>query len=127
MRRFLAAPISYEMVRTTYMRLDRFDRETVNVLLSGMAREVRGLVEPAAHGAALTERRVAYMRYIGQGHEIAAVYTAWGRVDDEELRVLDRVVPALVRTDGAVLAGRHRAVRLVHDMAGPCRAVGLWC
>jgi N-methylhydantoinase A len=68
---FLAAPMSYEMVRTTYMRLDRFDRETAITLLSGMAREVRGWVGPAAHGAALIERRVAYMRYIGQGHEIA--------------------------------------------------------
>ena len=28
-------------------------------------------------------------------------------------------------TDGPVLAGRRRAVRLVHDVAGPRRAVGL--
>jgi N-methylhydantoinase A len=68
---FLAAPMSYEMVRTTYMRLDRFDRATANALLAEMAREVRGWVGPAAHGAPLTERRVAFMRYIGQGHEIA--------------------------------------------------------
>ena len=35
------------------------------------------------------------------------------------------LVPALVRTDEPVLAGRGRAVRLVHDVAGPCRAVGV--
>jgi N-methylhydantoinase A len=68
---FLAAPISYEMVRTTYMRLDGFDHVLATGLLQDMAREVRSWVEPAAHGAELLERRVAYMRYIGQGHEIA--------------------------------------------------------
>ncbi|HEY0184786.1 MAG TPA: hydantoinase/oxoprolinase family protein [Rhodopila sp.] len=68
---FLAAPISYEMVRTTYMRLDGFDDVIASELLRDMAREVRGWVEPAAYGAPLLERRVAYMRYIGQGHEIA--------------------------------------------------------
>lgn len=33
--------------------------------------------------------------------------------------------PALVRTDRAVLAAGRRAVRVVHDMAGPRRAAGL--
>ncbi len=68
---FLAAPVSYEMVRTTYMRLGSFDHATAARLLREMAREVRDWVEPAAYGAALDERRVAHMRYIGQGHEIA--------------------------------------------------------
>ena len=68
---FLAAPVSYELVRTAYMRLGGFDHGVAARLLHGMAREVRDWVEPAAHGAALMERRVAHMRYIGQGHEIA--------------------------------------------------------
>ncbi len=68
---FLAAPVSYEVVRSTYMRLDRFDHDTATSLLADMAREIRAWVEPAAHGEPLLERRVAYMRYVGQGHEIA--------------------------------------------------------
>jgi N-methylhydantoinase A len=68
---FLAAPVSYEMVRTSYMRLGQFDHAVAASLLADMARDIRGWVEPAAHGAALFERRVAYMRYIGQGHEIS--------------------------------------------------------
>ena len=68
---FLAAPVSYEMVRTSYMRLGQFDHAVAAGLLADMARDIRGWVEPAAHGAALFERRVAYMRYIGQGHEIS--------------------------------------------------------
>ena len=68
---FLAAPVSYELVRTAYMRLGGFDHAVATALLHEMAEGVRAWVEPAAHGAPLVERRVAFMRYIGQGHEIA--------------------------------------------------------
>jgi N-methylhydantoinase A len=86
---FLAAPVSYEMVRTTYMRLGQFDHAIASALLAEMARDVRAWVEPAAHGAPLEERRVAYMRYIGQGHEIAVELPLreLGPVDDADLRV----------------------------------------
>ena len=39
--------------------------------MADMRREARAVVESGAFGAPLTERRVAYMRYLGQGHEIA--------------------------------------------------------
>jgi N-methylhydantoinase A len=68
---FLAAPISYEMVKTKYMRLDSFDAAAAADLLNEMTRDIRAWVEPAAMGEPLVERRVAFMRYVGQGHEIA--------------------------------------------------------
>jgi N-methylhydantoinase A len=68
---FLAAPISYELVRSRHARLDEFDREAVSDLLQEIASEARALVEPGARGAAVHERRIAFMRYVGQGHEIA--------------------------------------------------------
>jgi N-methylhydantoinase A len=67
---FLAAPISYELVKSNHMRLDRFDAQAVSALLADMSDEVRRLVEPGARGAKIEERRIAYMRYVGQGHEI---------------------------------------------------------
>jgi N-methylhydantoinase A len=67
---FLAAPISYEIVRSRHVRLDNFDPADVSALLAEMSREARALVEPGARGAPLSERRLAYMRYVGQGHEI---------------------------------------------------------
>jgi len=67
---FLAAPISYELVRSRHMRLDGFDAAGASALLAEMAKEARALVEPGARGAPVTERRIAYMRYVGQGHEI---------------------------------------------------------
>ena len=50
------------------MRLDAFDTGRVNDLLDAMTVEARNLAEGAA---SLTETRVAFMRYCGQGHEIA--------------------------------------------------------
>ena len=67
---FLAAPISYELVKSHHMRLDDFDFAGASALLAEMAQAARTLVEPGARGAPTTERRLAYMRYVGQGHEI---------------------------------------------------------
>jgi len=67
---FLAAPVSYELVKSRHTRLDDFDFAGASVLLAGMAKDARALVEPGARGAPVTERRLAYMRYVGQGHEI---------------------------------------------------------
>ncbi len=67
---FLAAPISYELIKSRHMRLDNFDFAGASALLAEMSKDARALVEPGARGAAITERRIAYMRYVGQGHEI---------------------------------------------------------
>ena len=67
---FLRAPIAYELVRSLYQRFSVFDVAGVNALLQEMAEEARRIVEQGSFGAALAETRIAYMRYIGQGHEI---------------------------------------------------------
>jgi len=67
---FLAAPVSYEIVRTMYMRLDTFDHEAATEMLNATSAEIRAWVEPAAYGAPIVETRLAFMRYMGQGHEI---------------------------------------------------------
>lgn len=67
---FLAAPVSYELVRSRYMRLDTFDAAGATELLSEMSAEATALVAPGARGLPMFERRVAFMRYVGQGHEI---------------------------------------------------------
>ncbi len=67
---FLRAPISYEVVRSRYMRLDAFDAAAANELLEAMKAEAEAIVRQGAAAGALSEVRVAYMRYVGQGHEI---------------------------------------------------------
>jgi N-methylhydantoinase A len=70
---FLAAPIAFEVVRSRHAWIDQMDTAAINGLLDSMTREARELVSAGAMGAVLRERRVAYMRYYGQGHEIAVV------------------------------------------------------
>ncbi len=84
---FLAAPVSYELVRSRHVRLDDFDTDLVSGLLGEMAREARALVEPGARGAPLTERRLAYMRYVGQGHEITVELPARDLAPDDVARL----------------------------------------
>ncbi|MGY9057529.1 MAG: hydantoinase/oxoprolinase family protein, partial [Alphaproteobacteria bacterium] len=67
---FLRAPISYEVVRSRYMRLDQFDAAGANILLARMKDEAEAIVRQGAPSGELTEVRLTFMRYVGQGHEI---------------------------------------------------------
>ncbi|MDH3713685.1 MAG: hydantoinase/oxoprolinase family protein [Gammaproteobacteria bacterium] len=67
---FLRAPVSYEVTRSHYQQLDTLDVEATNALLEAMQSEAYGVVEPGAGGHELFEQRTAYMRYVGQGHEV---------------------------------------------------------
>ena len=67
----LRAAVSYQVVRSRYVRLAAFDAAAVNALLAEMRAEARAVVQAGAGGdAGLEESRHAYMRYVGQGHEI---------------------------------------------------------
>ncbi|MCE2399189.1 MAG: hydantoinase B/oxoprolinase family protein [Gemmatimonadetes bacterium] len=88
---FLLAPISYEVVRSRYMRLSRFDAGVVRGLVGDMRAEAASVVEAGAPGARTRERTQAYMRYAGQGHEIG------------------------VRLPDAVIAGRSDAAERLHE------------
>ena len=68
---FLRAPIAYEVVRSQLQRLDAFDAEAADALLASMRAEAEAIVRRGEPEAALTEIRAAFMRYRGQGHEIA--------------------------------------------------------
>jgi N-methylhydantoinase A len=67
---FLRAPVGYEVVRSLYQRFSTFDFAAVNTLLADMEAEAAAVVAQGSFGAPVTKRRIAYMRYVGQGHEI---------------------------------------------------------
>lgn len=73
---FLRAPVGYEVVRSLYQRFSAFDVGAVNALLDAMAAEAEAVAAAAALGAPLVQARVAFMRYVGQGHEIAVTLPA---------------------------------------------------
>ncbi|MGC1917065.1 MAG: hydantoinase/oxoprolinase family protein [Pseudolabrys sp.] len=66
----LRAPVAYEVVRGRLIRLSAFDASAANRLFSEMRLEAEAIVRRGAPDAGLTERRSAFMRYRGQGHEI---------------------------------------------------------
>ncbi|WP_428275757.1 hydantoinase B/oxoprolinase family protein [Candidatus Palauibacter sp.] len=67
---FLLAPISYEVVRSRYMRLSGFDPDVVRAVFDEMRDEAVAVVSHGAPGAPMSGKARAYMRYVGQGHEI---------------------------------------------------------
>jgi len=87
---FLRAPVAYEVVKSLYQRFGSFDVAAVNGLLTAMSREAAGVVAEGAFGAPIEETRIAYMRYVGQGHEIAVPIPprALTQQDVREIRAL---------------------------------------
>lgn len=85
---FLRAPVAYEVVHSRYMRLSAFDPAGANALVDRLAAEARAVVEPGAGHRPVAETRGAFMRYVGQGHEIlVAIPTRALAIGDEaELR-----------------------------------------
>ncbi len=103
---FLRAPIAYEIVRSGLQRLDAFDAEAANALLAQMRAEAEPIVRRAAGDAPLTETRSAFMRYRGQGHEIAVplpagTYAAADALtlravfEDAYRRLYSRIIPGV--------------------------------
>jgi N-methylhydantoinase A len=67
----LRAPVAYEIVRGRLFRLSEFDAAAANRLLAEMRAEAEAVVRRGAPDSELTEQRSSFMRYRGQGHEIA--------------------------------------------------------
>ena len=68
---FLAAPAAYEIVRSRYMRLGSFDAEAASALLAELEHEAVTHATVAAGDRPVLVRKSTFMRYAGQGHEIA--------------------------------------------------------
>jgi N-methylhydantoinase A len=102
----LRAPVAYEIVRSRLLRLSEFDASSANRLLGEMRAEAEAVVRRGAPEAELVEQRSAFMRYRGQGHEIAVelpvrVLTAADRTTLAELfevayrRLYSRSIPGV--------------------------------
>ncbi len=112
----LRAPVAYEIVRGRLMRLPDFDAAAANSLLAEMRAEAEAIVRRGAPAAELNEQRSAFMRYRGQGHEIAVAlpvrdFTAADRstiaalFEDAYRRLYSRPIPG-VEIEDSQLAGR---------------------
>lgn len=103
---FLLAPVSYEVVRSRYQRLSAFDPAAANAVMDEMYDEAAAVVRGAAPDGDWREERRAFMRYQGQGYEIAVPVPATtltaehaealrAAFDDEYQRLYGRLIPNL--------------------------------
>jgi N-methylhydantoinase A len=100
---FLDAPIAYEVARTFLVRFGDLVSDTIEDLFRDMREEAESVVRLGVPSGPLTERRTAYMRYRGQGHEIA-VPVDGAALDPAALRIafettyaqlFGRIIPGL--------------------------------
>lgn len=75
---FLLAPVRYEVVRSRFEQLTALNTGVVEALFEQMRSEAREIVTAASPAATFDEIRRAYMRYAGQGYEIAVTVPADG-------------------------------------------------
>lgn len=92
---FLNAPISYEVVRSSHMLLENYDPSLVQDVLSNMREEASQVVESASATGEFMERGTAYMRYVGQGHEISVPFETSSIDHDELLKTFESTYTSL--------------------------------
>ncbi len=131
---FLRAPVGYEVVRSLYQRFSTFDVAAVNDLLDDMRLEAEAAVAKGGFGAPTVESRTAYMRYVGQGHEIPVplpnavlgvedIPLIRARYDQEYARFFDRPVPG---SDVEIMSYAVVVTTVTDDVAAPPRDEGLF-
>jgi len=87
---FLRAPIRFEVVRSRYMRLGGLQAAAVAAMFAEMRAEAAQVLMDAGVDVAaksqVREQRQAYMRYAGQGYEIAVDLDALSTTDEAAFR-----------------------------------------
>ncbi|MDA0230702.1 MAG: hydantoinase/oxoprolinase family protein [Proteobacteria bacterium] len=101
---FLRAPVAYQVVRSAYQKISGFDAEAANEVLTAMQAEALEVVRRGAPGTDTTEKRTAFMRYLGQGHEVAVELPArdWKSGDGTFIR--QAFEAAYEKTYGRIIA-----------------------
>ena len=102
---FLLAPVAYEVVRSRYTRLDRFDAAEVGALFAEMEQEATAVVRLGAPQTELTVRRHAYARYVGQGHEVKIELPALGAAEGGQAAIRRVFESAYERHYGRLVPG----------------------
>ena len=117
----LRAAVSYEVVRSRYLHLADFDPGVVNALLEEMREEARAVVVAGAGAdagagdgteddGALAEARHAYMRYVGQGHEIVVALPVRPLAADDRETLAEAFDAEYARLYGRTIPGQEREV-----------------
>jgi N-methylhydantoinase A len=106
----LAAPVAYEVARSLYQRLGELDPNAVNAHIEAMRQEAYEIVQQSAGKETLVETRTAYMRYIGQGHEIAVPLPVRDLTSDDRRALLQAFEGEYRRQFGRIIPGLEAEV-----------------
>ena len=128
---FLRAPVAYQVIRSAYQKMSQFDADAANKVLAEMQEEALEVVRRGAPGAETVEKRTAFMRYLGQGHEVAVELSTRGWKPGDETVIREAFEAAYERTFGRIIAKLDLElvswaveVNAVTDMPEPAGAVG---
>jgi N-methylhydantoinase A len=102
---FLRAPVAYEVVHSRYMRLSRFEPGIANALVARLSEEARAVVVPGASDRPVGESRGAFMRYVGQGHEILVAIPDRILAADDASELRTRFEAAYARLFSRIIPG----------------------
>ena len=82
----LLAPVRFEVVRGFYCRLGALDGVVIKDLFDAMRSEAAAVISDARPNEAPQEIRQAFMRYVGQGYEVAVDLGALDYTDAGAMR-----------------------------------------
>jgi N-methylhydantoinase A len=127
---FLRAPVAYQVVRSAYQKISRFNANSANQVLAAMQSEALEVVRRGAPGAETAEKRTAFMRYLGQGHEVAVELPARDWKSDDATFIRRAFEAAYEKTYGRIIANLDLElvswvieVSAVNDAPAPVGAV----
>lgn len=83
---FLLAPVRFEVVRSFYCRLGALEGVVIKDLFDAMRSEAAAVISDARPNEAPQEIRQAFMRYVGQGYEVAVDLGALDYTDAGAMR-----------------------------------------
>jgi N-methylhydantoinase A len=116
---FLLAPVAFEISASHHVRLDAFDAAALGATIDAVRAEALAVVRRAGVAdAALVERRVAFCRYVGQGHQIAVPLPLRPLVADDAAMLVEAFEAEYRRLYGRLIPG------LACEMLGITLGVG---
>ena len=107
---FLCAPFSFEANRSVFMPMRAFDAEQIKALFAEMEAEAAGFVRSCDGQAEIALEYKVYMRYAGQGWEIAVPISAADASQPEAGRFLARFEEDYKRLFGRTVQGMEAEI-----------------
>lgn len=102
---FLLAPVAFEITASIHLLLSKFRAERLNLLTARIRKEALDVVRQAGVGDELVETRLAFMRYVGQGHQIAITLPARPLADCDAALLVDAFHAEYNRLYGRLIPG----------------------